>query len=197
MFFIKIILGILCILLWLFYYNTIQKQNNITIFIIDMQESMGQQDIVDRAGLSRTRQQAAMQYIFSAIQGYDGLVAMIRLWYYPDYILPPTHDSGHVIQYIKSLVVAPLASEIVYSRSWVALADYVAMVPGAHYILLTDKTATQQAVSVMVPWLQTVIIGKDIRNWEDVDYNRNIIHQKNAYLWWIFAGIILVWLLLL
>jgi hypothetical protein len=182
--------------LWLFYYNTIQKQADVVIFIIDMQQSMGQQDILDRAGLRRTRQQAAMQYIFSAVQRYDGLVGMIRLGYYPDYILPPTYDSGHVIQYIKSLAVSPLASEIVYSRSWVALADYIAIVPDAHYILLTDKITTQQVLSAMIPWLQTVIIGKDIRNWEDSERN-SILHKKNTHLWWILWGIIVLWLFIL
>ncbi len=178
------------------YYTRQQDDISALVFIIDMEQSMGEKDIRDSVGLSYTRQQAAAQYIFYKVEQYDGLVGMIRLGYYPDYILPATEDRIHIAQYAKSLAIAPLSTQIVYEAPWLSLHDII-LLSWVQYVLLTDKQTTKQAVKRRNPSIQTVMIGQDIKTWEDVKDHSNITNTKTRHLWWILTGIIVLWLLLL
>jgi len=206
LFFIKIILGIIGIMLVIFAIVQKNQVNNpMVVFIIDMHESMDNQDIDDGTGLSRTRKQAALQYVYQTVDNLDDdvvAIGMIRLGYYPDYILPPTHDRDHIASYITSLSTWPSADTIVYQTGDISLADYYSYNPQAKYVLLSDKESTISETKQYIPWLTIIRIGNsitnaDIASRDDLDAVKAITYYQSWYLSWIFGLIILVSLVLL
>lgn len=199
----KIAIGLFASVWFLLYYSTIQiSATTAVIFIVDMQESMAKQDIADSVWLIYTRQQAAIEYIHNAVQfistGID--IGIIRLGYYPDYIVPLTRDRAVVNSYITSLGNAPLSPILVYQTEDVSLQDYYTITPTAKYILLTDKQSTIAAVQELVPNIVSVYIDPadhhaDIQQREDAV--QTVSYRQWWYLWWIFVLITIVWLILL
>lgn len=124
-----------------------------------MQESMHTQDIAD-GKLSYTRQQAAVQYIYHAIQSIDtGMdIGIVRLGYYPDYIVPLTRDRETIDSYVTSLANAPLSPTLVYQTGDISLKNYYTIAPTAKYILLTDKQSTIVSVQESMPKIQSILI---------------------------------------
>ena len=204
-FFIKIILGIIGIMFVMF---AIVQKNQVNspmvVFVIDMHESMDTQDVSDTIWLSRSRKQAALQYVYETVEDFDDDVAvgMIRLGYYPDYILPPTHDRDHIASYATSLSAGPSADVISYQTGDISLSDYYSYNPQAKYILISDKESTINNSKQHIPGLKTVRIGNgianaDIRSRDDLNQVKTIGYHQSSYLSWIFGLIILVSLLLL
>jgi Mg-chelatase subunit ChlD len=197
-FFAKILWWVLLIILGIVAYRMmIEPSGQILVFVVDMHESMATQDISDRVWIVRTRQQAASQYMFHAAQDATMPVAIIRLWYYPDYILPPTQDREYINQYISSLAVSPLANTIVYTSWSASLEKYIKQLPSAQYVLITDKESTAQSVAKLIPSLQVVMIGEDIQQREDTYQQQWWVKKNKSYFSWIFVGIILLWIMLL
>lgn len=202
-FLVKILIGVLSSLWFLYYYIIVRKAPlDAIVFVIDMQESMATQDVVDRSWLSHTRQEAAIQYISQAIQSIDtGTdIGVIRLGYYPDYIVPLTRDRAMLGSYVTSLASAPTSPTLVYQTGDISLEKYYNIAPTAHYILLTDKQSTIDAVRSFIPTLQSVLIdttnSKATINQRE-DTMQTVSYRQSWYLWWIFVLITIVWLVLL
>lgn len=203
LFFAKIFIGAIASLWFLYYYIVLRKDPlAAVVFVIDMQESMATQDVFDASWVSHTRQEAAVQYISQSIQsistGTD--IGVIRLGYYPDYIVPLTRDFEVLSSYIASLANSPTSPTLVYQTGDISLEQYYSIAPNAHYVLLTDKQSTIDAVRVFMPTVQSVLI--------DATNSKATIHQREDtmqtvsyrqwwYLWWIFVLITIVWLILL
>jgi hypothetical protein len=85
-------------------------------------------------------------------------IGIIRLGYYPDYIVPLTRDRTVITSYITSLASAPLSPVLVYQTGDISLEDYYAMAPTAKYILLTDKQSTITAVQNYIPTIESILI---------------------------------------
>jgi len=78
-------------------------------------------------------------------------IGIIRLGYYPDYIVPLTRDREILISYVTSLASAPLSPSLVYQTGDISLKNYYTIAPTAKYILLTDKKSTSDAVKNFLP----------------------------------------------
>lgn len=199
----KIGIGVLASVWFLLYYSFGYKQTiPAVVFVVDMQESMGTQDIDDGVWLLYTRQQVAIEYISYAVQfihtGMD--IGVIRLGYYPDYIVPLTRDRETLASYITSLAQAPLSPTLVYQTGDISLKQYYAMAPTAKYVLVTDKQSTIDAVKYLLPWLQSVLIDPSSRHasiQQRDDAMQTVSYRQWWYLWWIFVLITIVWLVLL
>jgi len=199
----KIVIGILASIWFLLYYSMGQQQDiSAIVFVIDMQESMGAKDIQDSIWLPYTRQETAIKYISHVVQTIDtGMdIGIIRLGYYPDYIVPLTRDRETLGTYITSLADAPLSPTIVYQTGDISLEKYYNIAPTAKYILLTDKQSTYDAVKNMMSWIDAILIDPtsnqaDIQEREDA--MQTVSYRQWWYLWWIFVLITIVWLVLL
>ncbi len=165
----------------MWYYSAADKESTpAVIFVVDMQESMDTQDIAD-GGLFYTRQQAAIKYIAQSIRSIDtGMdIGVIRLGYYPDYIIPLTRDREMLDSYIESLASAPLSPTLVYKTGSISLESYYNMAPAATYILLTDKQSTADSVQVWIPTIQAILI--DTANTRAAIQQRNDTEQTISY----------------
>lgn len=199
----KIIVGVLASIWFLRYWILNQREVvPMVVFVVDMQESMATQDVFDHIWLAYTRQQTAIEYISQAIKSIatGTNVGIVRLGYYPDYIVPLTRDRKILAAYVTSLSNAPLSPILIYETWWISLEDYYAIAPDAKYILLTDKQSTITSVDELMPTVQNVFI--------DPTSNRATIKQREDtmqtfsyrqwwHLWWIFVLITIVWLVLL
>jgi len=202
-FVVKILIGILASVWFLYYYVVLHKDPATSIvFIIDMQESMQTNDVFDGSWLSHTRQEAATQYVSQAIQsiGTGTDIGIIRLGYYPDYIVPLTRDRTALTTYITSLIIAPTSPTLVYETGDISLENYYNTVPNAQYVLLTDKESTITAVRSYMPTVQPILIDAAsnkaaIHQWEDT--MQTVSYRQSSHLWWIFVLIMIVWLVLL
>jgi hypothetical protein len=199
----KIAIGVIASIWFLWYYSTIQVDTTpAIIFVVDMQESMAKQDVADGIWLIYTRQQAAVQHIYHVVQSiHTGMdIGIIRLGYYPDYIVPLTRDRAVIDAYITSLASAPLSPVLLYQTGDVSLKDYYTIAPTAKYILLTDKQSTIDTVQNYIPTIDSILIDPtnsraDIQQRDDTV--QTVSYRQWWYLWWIFVLITIVWLVLL
>jgi len=202
-FFAKILIGVIASLWFLYYYIVLRKDPfAAVVFVVDMQESMATQDISDSFWLTHTRQEAAVQYISQSIQSIDtGTdIGVIRLGYYPDYIVPLTRDRTILNSYVTSLASAPTSPSLVYQTGDISLENYYNIAPSAHYVLLTDKQSTIDAVRAFIATVQSVridAIDSKATIHQREDTMQTVSYRQWWYLWWIFVLITIVWLVLL
>lgn len=210
-FLLKIVISIIAVALIFFWYTQYNTQNNqpTIVFIIDMQKSMGTKDIKDNGEQVHTRQQTAMTYVDYIVQHLKTgtKVGVIRLWYYPDYIIPPTSDLSFIEYTVQSLIASPLSPDIYYETGGISLKTYYNYIPDATYIVLSDKSTTISQIKKYIP--QSIAIGIAIASWWDkgdisINQREDIQEQpqpamtvQSPYLWWIFICITILWLAVL
>ena len=207
----KIAISIIAVALIFFGYIKQDTKNNAStiIFVVDMQNSMGTKDIKDDWEQAHTRQQTAMAYIDYVVQHIETgtKVGIIRVWYYPDYIVPPTSDLSFVAHTIQSLISSPLSPDIYYETGDISLQIYYNYLPNATYIVISDKSTTVSQVKKYIS--QSIAIGIAIASWWDkgdisINQREDIQEQpqpamtvQSPYLWWIFICITILWLAVL
>lgn len=209
-FLLKVVIWIVAILSFVWTYLSIDMSSKWqwVIFLVDMQDSMQTQDIDKDFWPLTTRQQVASQYIYDWIQQMQTgmVVGIVRLWYYPDYIVPPTTDRQMLETYIQSLASSPVSDVIIYETWDISLGDYMHTDKWYTYVLITDKQTTIQDIEQYARWLYTVFVWKNssspdidelIQTRDDIQPDISSWWEQSSYLQWIFVIITLVWYILL
>jgi len=193
-----VILLFLVLLIWVRFDNNYDT----VIFIVDMQNSMWEKDMMDKSGLTYTRQSIASEYIHNWVNHNSWYkVWIVLLADKLNYLVPASYDVDAVKNYIWYMANLPLNDNLYYVVWNLDLSDFYNYDKDAYYVVVSDKKSTFDDVkkyltynySVSVwnycyGWLYTVCL----QSFDDMDKMFKLNNKSFDFLW-IFVVIILLW----
>lgn len=169
MFIKSLLLLIAIILAWflVFVPGDAEPAEQSTVIIIDIGSGMRTQDIANEKWFMISRMTAAKEIITKIIQtSPERSFGLITCWEDIDYLVPPTLDSGTVLQYIESLVISTQSAKMQNMRTTGLIAS------------LQDKDILS-IWNIDVPvslHAKNIWLGTDIRSLKNID----MIIKKNS-----------------